>query len=112
MLQIHSCRRKMIENKNRIRNISSPFEFCLSYHMAIQITCVFEAEMAGSSHSLSKASYFLPSTVGHHTDTAKLVYLRKFSISFVSILIFDVLRHVACFAPLLCAIPKTTVTSI
>lgn len=91
----------MIKNKNPIRNISSPLEFFLSYHIAIHIIYVFEAEMAGSSHSLSKASYFLPKTVGQQTDTAKLVYLPKFSISFVSILIFDLVWHIACFALLL-----------
>ena len=112
MLQIDNCRRTMIENKSPIRNISSPFEFFLSYHTAIQIIYVIEAEMARYSHSLGKASYFLPSTVGHHTDTAKLFYLPRLSISFVSVLIFDVVCHIACFAPLLRAIPKTKVNSI
>jgi hypothetical protein len=98
----------MIENKSPIRNISSPFEFFLSNNLAIQIIYVFETEMARYSHSLSKVSYFLPSTVGHHTDTAKLLYLPGLSISFVSILIFDV----ACSAPLLGAIPNTSVNCL
>lgn len=49
----------MIENKSPIRNISSRFEFFLSYHTAIQIIYVIEADMARYGHSLGKTSYFL-----------------------------------------------------
>ena len=100
-----------MEHRCPIRDISSPFKFFLSYRVTIQIICVLEEKMTGYSQTLIKISNFLRSIAGPQTDTAKSVCLYGFSVSFVSVFVFEVF-HIVRYTPILLAIQKSGANSL